>query len=127
MDSIIIFYKFIIYTFLHLKRRLKKLTKLQLNNNCAVLIMTEQYYKNISAEDLYKHPEKYAWNCLLYYKQFSRDELIYFKEYVELMQLIKYQKVASVAFLRTHFTKEINDSLEVDWDDVKKYASNRDE
>jgi hypothetical protein len=87
--------------------------------------MTEQYYKSISMDEIYKHPEKYAWNCLLYYKQFSKDELLHFKEYIEVVELIKHQHVASVEFLRTHFTKEIDECLEVDWDDVKKYASNR--
>lgn len=88
--------------------------------------MTDAYFKTISREAIYATPEKFAWNCLLYYKQFSQEELLHFKRYVDIESVIKYQVSATEAFLTAHFAEEIDECLEVDWNDVKKYAKGRD-
>lgn len=87
--------------------------------------MTDVYYKSIPLADIYAMPEKYAWNCLLYYRQFSQDQLLHFKHYLEMPQLVKYQVAATRPFLETHFAAEIDECLEVDWRDVEKYATSR--
>lgn len=83
--------------------------------------MSREYYENINKEDIFTNPSRYAWNCLLYYKQFSQEEILMMKEWIEVRELIKYQKSVTKQFLREHFQKEIDDCLEVDWTDVDKY------
>jgi hypothetical protein len=87
--------------------------------------MTDSYYKSISRESICAHPETYAWNCLLYYQQFSREELLHFKNYVDIESVVKYQISATYAFLESHFAEEIDECLEVDWNDVRKYTKGR--
>lgn len=87
--------------------------------------MTDLYYKSLSIEDITKDPEKYAWNCLLYYRQFDQAQLLHFKQFLEMPQLVKYQVAASETFLRTHFKTEIDACWEVDWSDVEKYTKGR--
>ena len=87
--------------------------------------MTEEYYKSIAMEDIYKQPERYSWNCLLYYRQFDRAQLLHFKQFLEMPQLVKYQAAATADFLRTHFQTEIDACWEVDWSDVERYTKGR--
>jgi len=75
--------------------------------------------------DILSNPSKYSWNYILYHIQFTQDEIISVKDWITIEELIKYQKSITRSFLEEHFTKEINSSLEVDWDDVKKYVSVR--
>ena len=86
--------------------------------------MSTSFYENINKLDILSNPSKYAWNCLLYYVQFSQEEIIYLKEWIEVRELIRFQKSVTILFLREHFQKEIDDCLEVDWNDVKKYVIN---
>lgn len=85
--------------------------------------MSKAFYDNINKSDVFMNPSKYAWNCLLYYIQFSQDEILEMKEWIEVRELIKFQKSVTKQFLRDNFQKEIDDCLEVDWNDVDKYVS----
>ena len=83
--------------------------------------MSKEYYDRIGKEAILTNPEKHAWNCVLYYIQFSQEEILSVKEWIEVRELIRFQKSATKLFLREHFQKEIDDCLEVDWTDVDKY------
>ncbi len=85
--------------------------------------MSREYYEKISKEKILNNPSHYAWNCVLYYLQFSQDEILSVKEWIEVRELIKFQKSITKQFLRDNFQKEIDDCLEVDWNDVDKYVS----
>lgn len=70
-------------------------------------------------------PQKYAWNIVLRVQQFTEDELLAVREYCEIKDIIRFQNSATKDFLTEHFSKDIDDSLEVDWNDVKRYCINR--
>ena len=84
--------------------------------------MSKEFYENIPKIDILRNPSKYAWNCILYYVQFSQEEILSVKEWIEVRELIQFQKSVTKQFLREHFQKEIDDCLEVDWTDVNKYV-----
>ena len=86
--------------------------------------MSREFFENINKSDIFANPSNYAWNCLLYYKQFSQEEILMMKEWIEVRELIRFQKSITKQFLRDNFQKEIDDCLEVDWTDVDKYVSN---
>ncbi len=79
--------------------------------------MSSEFYVKISKESYLATPERHAWNCVLYYVQFTQEELLYLREWIEIREVIKYQTSVTKAFLREHFFKEIND-----WTDVEKYV-----
>lgn len=87
------------------------------------MIMSREYYQSIDKIEILTNPRYYAWNCLLYYVQFTQDEILMMKEWIEIRELIKFQKSVTKQFLRDNFQKEIDDCLEVDWTDVDKYVS----
>ena len=84
--------------------------------------MSQQYYESISRQDILSNPSKYAWNCLLYYLQFTQEEILSVKEWIEVCDIIRFQKSVTQQFLHEHFQKEIDDCLEVDWNDVRKHV-----
>jgi hypothetical protein len=81
--------------------------------------MSREYFESISKETYLAYP----WNCVLYYIQFTQEELLSIREWLEIRGVIKYQKSVTKAFLRQHFFKEIDDCLEVDWTDVDRYVA----
>jgi hypothetical protein len=85
--------------------------------------MSNTYYKNLHKNDILAEPYNYAWNTLLRHIQFSQEEILSVKEWIEVRELIKFQKSVTISFLREHFQKEIDDCLEVDWTDVNKYVN----
>jgi hypothetical protein len=85
--------------------------------------MSREFYERIGKQTILDNPSKYAWNCVLYYVQFSQDEILSVKEWIEVRELIKYQKSLTKKFLRDNFQKEIDDCLEVDWNDVNEYVT----
>ncbi len=87
--------------------------------------MSSKYYESLNKKDLFENPSNYPWNCILYYKQFTQDELLSLREWLTMRELIRYQKSVTYEFLRAHFQKEIDDCLEVDWTDVETYVTNR--
>ncbi len=86
--------------------------------------MSDAFYKNMNKLDILSNPSNYPWNCILYYIQFSQEEILFIKEWIEVRELIRFQKSVTKEFLRKHFQKEIDDCLEVDWTDVEKYVIN---
>jgi len=84
--------------------------------------MSKAYYDNLNRLDILTNPSNYAWNSLLYYIQFSQEEILSVKEWIEVRELIKFQESVTKLFLQEHFQKEIDDCLEVDWTDVDKYV-----
>ncbi len=84
--------------------------------------MSKEFYDKIGKETILENPSKHAWNGVLYYVQFSQDEILSVKEWIEVRELIKYQKSVTKKFLRDNFQKEIDDCLEVDWNDVDNYV-----
>ena len=84
--------------------------------------MSKAYYEGLNKSDILGNPSKHAWNCLLYYIQFSQEEIISVNEWIEVRELVRFQKSVTKQFLREHFQKEIDDCLEVDWTDVDKYV-----
>ncbi len=87
--------------------------------------MSKNYYETIGKDELLKNPSRYAWNCVLYYIQFTQDELLEVKDLCDIKDIIKYQKAITYNFLETHFTTEIDNSLDIDWNDVEYYLNNK--
>ena len=81
----------------------------------------KQTPKNI----ILNNPQKYAWNIVLRVQQFTEFELLSVREYCEIKDIIRFQHIATKHFLKEHFSKDIDDSLDVDWNDVNKYCINR--
>lgn len=75
--------------------------------------------------NILNNPQKYPWNIVLRVIQFTQSELLSVREYCEIKDIIRFQNSANKEFLITHFSKDIDDSLEVDWNDVNKYSINR--
>jgi len=84
--------------------------------------MSQQYYESIPRQDILSNPSKYAWNCVLYYLQFSQEEILSVKAWIDVYDIIRFQKAVTKQFLHDHFQKDIDDCLEVDWNDVNKYV-----
>jgi hypothetical protein len=73
--------------------------------------------------ELLANPTNHAWNYLLYYIQFAQEQLLSVREHLDLVSMVKYQKCMTMEFLRAHFQKDIDDCLELDWDDVRACLS----
>jgi hypothetical protein len=85
----------------------------------------EAYYRGLEKAEIFQAPNRYAWNILLRAKQFTREELLEVREYCPLVEMIRFQESVTLPFLRTHFAAEIDDCLEVDWEDCRKWAGHR--
>lgn len=83
------------------------------------------YYDRVGKQAILNNPSAYAWNCVLYFLQFTQDELLSVRDWIELREMVKYQIAATPEFLRMHFAAEIDASLEVDWTDVEVAAEAR--
>jgi hypothetical protein len=84
--------------------------------------MSAAYFMSIGKPALLRNPQDYPWNCVLYYVQFTQEELLGVKEHLDIVALVKFQTAATCTFLRTHFEREIDESLEVDWVMVEKHC-----
>lgn len=82
-------------------------------------------YERYSKTDIFQAPQRFAWNILLREKQFTEEELLEAREYLSLPEMMRFQEVATEAFLRAHFAAEIDECLEVDWNDQKRWAAER--
>ncbi len=69
------------------------------------------------------NPAAHAWNYVLHYVQFTQEQLLEVRDYVDLVAMVKYQKCVTMDFLRTHFRDEINACLELDWDWIHAYLT----
>jgi hypothetical protein len=76
-------------------------------------------YESVPKSLLLAEPHRFAWNIVVREHQFTQEELLAVREYLDLPTLIRFQRCLTLDFLRTHFTKDIDDCLEVDWTDVK--------
>lgn len=86
----------------------------------------EVRYAQKTREEIFQAPERFAWNILLRVQQFTQSELLTVREYICLKTMIRYQTSATIEFLREHFRKDIDDCLEVDWNDcIKAGKSNK--
>lgn len=86
--------------------------------------MSQKYFENLKKQDVLDSPSSYPWSLLLRNIQFSQQELLSVKEWIEVCELVKFQQSVTKPFLREHFQKEIDECLEIDWTDVNKYVSN---
>ena len=68
------------------------------------------------------HPQNYAWNCVLAFIQFTQEEILQMKSYIDINALVRYQKSLTKAFLQKHFTEEIDNCQELDWNDINIYV-----
>ena len=80
------------------------------------------HYNQSEKETILQNPEKYSWNLLLHYVQFTQEEILKNKPYMEMREMIRFQKSITKEFLKEHFTKEIDDDITVDWNYVDKYV-----
>ena len=83
------------------------------------------YYAGLSKADIFTNPGNYAWNCLLYYVQFSQEELLAAKPWIEIIPMVKYQTCLTRRFIRDHFTEEVDMSDLLTWKDVERYVVNK--
>lgn len=87
--------------------------------------MASDYYTTLKRADILASPHRFAWNCVLYYIQFTCDELLQVKDWLDIIAVIKYQQSASYRFLEIHFTDEINELSIINWDEIKTYTIGR--
>lgn len=68
------------------------------------------------------NPQNYAWNCVLCFIQFTQPEILQMKEYMDIYTLVRFQKALTREFLRANFAEEIDECLELDWNDINMYV-----
>ena len=83
----------------------------------------EMYYTSLSKEELFKTPDRYAWNCVLYYIQFTQEELLQIRPWVDIMVMVKHQRCLTRQFVRAHFRDEVDEHDMLTWEMVDKYVS----
>lgn len=72
-----------------------------------------------SVSDTLTNPASYAWNELLYRVQFTQEQLLSVRDYLDIPALVKYQKCVTLEWLETHFMNEINECIDVDWAQIE--------
>lgn len=82
----------------------------------------ELYYASLLKEDLFKTPDKYAWNCVLYYIQLTQEELLRVRPWIDIMTMVRHQRCLTRQFVRTHFSEEVDDHDLLTWEMVDKYV-----
>jgi hypothetical protein len=80
------------------------------------------YYCSLSKTDIFANPRAYAWNCLLYYIQFTQSELLLARTYVDIVNMIKYQKCLTRRFVHEYFADDIENCDMLSWEDVNHYV-----
>lgn len=81
------------------------------------------YYASLSKADIFANPGNYAWNCMLYYIQFSQEELLAAKPWIEIIPMVKYQSCLTRSFVLDHFAEEVDESDILTWKDVDKFVT----
>jgi hypothetical protein len=81
-----------------------------------------EYYEQIGKQAFMKEPSKYAWNCVLYYIQFTHEELLSLREWLPIRELVMYQRSLTRSFLHQYFQDAIDDSYEIGWSEVELYV-----
>ena len=82
-------------------------------------------YEHLTKIVIFQAPHRYAWNILLREFQFTQEELLIARDYVSLPEMIRFQHAATMEFLREHYQKDIDDCLEVDWNDCANWIAKR--
>ena len=82
-------------------------------------------YETVTKTEVFQAPHSYAWNILLRRLQFTQEELLINRDYIPLPEMIRFQESVTIPFLRAHFQWDIDDCLEVDWNDCQKWAGHR--
>ena len=81
--------------------------------------MSRKFYESLDKSVFLKGPEKYPWNCVLAYVQFTQEELLCVRAYVDLAAMIKHQRCLTRAFLRAHFAEDIAEDHDVSWEQIE--------
>lgn len=81
------------------------------------------YYEQIGKQELLTNPHKYSWNTILYYIQFTQDELLCVKEYLPIPELVVYQDAITRDYLRNHFAMQIEDCMEISWSSIERHVT----
>lgn len=84
--------------------------------------MSRELYERIGKATLLANPSDYSWNCVLVYIQFTQEELLSVKAYLDIPALVKYQACVTRAWLREHFTADINDCHHIGWTEIEFYV-----
>ena len=82
----------------------------------------ELYYRLLPKEELFKTPDKYPWNCVLYYIQFTQSELLQVRDWIDIMVMVKHQKCLTRSFVREHFHLEVDNHDILTWEAVYQYV-----
>lgn len=59
---------------------------------------------------------------MLCFIQFTQPEILQMKEYMDIYTLVRFQKALTREFLRANFAEEIDECLELDWNDINMYV-----
>jgi hypothetical protein len=78
----------------------------------------QEYYTSLSKSDIFADPQKYPWNCLLYYVQFTQSELVQAKPWIDVKSMVRYQKCLTQKFVHDHFQQDVDDDDILTWQEV---------
>lgn len=78
-------------------------------------------YETVEKTEFFQRPSQFAWNIVVREHQFTQEELLAVKEFLDLPTMLRFQTCLTLPFLREHFQPEIDECLEVDWDDVRRW------
>ena len=84
--------------------------------------MPGHFYDRILKDTILKNPQNYPWNIVMAHYQFTQEELLVFRDYVDLHTMILYQTCLTKSFLKANFYKDICDDDRTSWSEVEKYV-----
>ncbi len=84
--------------------------------------MSREFYEQVGKAELLTNPASYSWNCVLMYIQFTQEELLSVKTYLDIPALVKYQKCVTRAWLREHLADDIEDDHHIGWEQINFYV-----
>ena len=82
----------------------------------------KEYYESLSKTDIFAQPQNYPWNCLLYYRQFTQDELVNVKPWIDIINMVKYQRCLTRRFVHEHFQNIVDNDDLLTWEAVYSYV-----
>jgi hypothetical protein len=82
----------------------------------------KEYYESLSKTDIFTQPQNYPWNCLLYYCQFTQDELVNVKPWIDIINMVKYQTCLTRRFVHEHFQNVVDNDDLLTWEAVYSYV-----
>lgn len=81
------------------------------------------YYEQIGKQEMLTNPHKYSWNTVLYYIQFTQDELLHVKSHLPIPELVLYQRAITRDYLRNHFALQIEECMEISWSTIERHVA----